>query len=137
MNLKGFLRKTPHFIAATVFALAAFPVSAKITFGDLNVSGDDGLLFSVNQSIPGSPRYKSLFQTSLGRQGPVGSPKLITCFPESVESLDGGNIIQFRNRYGTAWYNVKTSSLEWKDSFTSLYHLRVYDSYNLRNQIFF
>lgn len=41
------------------------------------------------------------------------STKILTCFPERMELLASGSVLQIRNRYGSARYSVADSTLTW------------------------
>ena len=101
------------FTAAVVIAIAAFPVLANVSFESLDLNGEDQLLFTAKHEIPGTPVYQSLFMTRLGKNKTEDSPKIMTCFPEQMELLNGGKTLQLRNRYGTAWYDTNSRSLSW------------------------
>ena len=103
-------------LAAWALVLAAFPVHARVSFGGLDLNERNELLFSVSQSIPGTPVYSSVFMSRLGKNKVEGSPQIITCFPERMELLHGGKTLQLRNRYGTAWYSVQEKKLRWVSS---------------------
>ena len=90
-----------------------FPVSAEISFDNLNLNNENFLIFSAYQNIPGTPAYKSLLLAHLDKKNTDGVPAMLTCFPEQLELLDGGSILQIRNRYGTAWYTDSNRTLSW------------------------
>ena len=86
---------------------------ATVKFADLDLNNSNQLLFTCEHKIPGLPDYKTLFITELNEDGNIPSPKILTCFPESMTLLQNGTILQLRNRYGTAQYNLSNSSLNW------------------------
>ena len=114
----GLLHKLHRLVVrATVTAVAAaFPVFAQVSFGAMDLNSDNALLFSVRQSVPGSPAYSSLFLTHLGKSAIEESPEILTCFPERMELLLDGSCLQVRNRYGTAWYSTVDRQLSWISS---------------------
>ena len=99
--------------AMCVLAFAAFPVNASVSFDGLDLSSDDRLLFSAKHSVPGTPDYSTLFAASLGKTSVESLPQILTCFPERMELLNGGSLLQLRNRYGTARYSVGDAKLKW------------------------
>ena len=107
-------------LLAAVFCAACIPVSAEIDFDNLALNSDNSLLFTVNQVLPGTPEYKSLFVTKLSKTGIAYEPEILTCFPEKMELLQEGKILQVRNRYGTAEYNIGNKSLKWESETNSI-----------------
>ena len=96
------------------FSLIIFSaVFCETTFSNLDINSTDEILFSVRQNNAGSIPYKSLFTAKIKDGETSGEPELITCFPEQMELLDNGNILQIRNRYGTARYDSRTQRLQW------------------------
>lgn len=108
-------RRTPLVLVLLLIA-AVMPAGAEISFDGLNINSDDYLLYSALQNIPGTPSYKSLLLAHLNKKSVDGSPSMLTCFPERMELLDGGAILQIRNSYGTAWYTASNKTLSWVSS---------------------
>ncbi len=107
-NLKRIL-----FIFVSLFSVSA--VFAGIRFGDAEINENDQIVYTIRHELPGTMSYGSLFTASI-KNGVLGSePKLLTCFPEKMEMLYGGAFLQIRNRYGTAWMNIRTKEIEWKN----------------------
>ena len=88
-------------------------LSAKISFGTYDINQNDEVLFSLSQNMPGTNSYSSLFYSKLANGSSQGMPELLTCYPEQMELLDEGTVLQIRNRYGTGRYNTKTDSFSW------------------------
>ncbi|MBQ2313825.1 MAG: polysaccharide deacetylase family protein [Treponema sp.] len=91
---------------------------AGIRFGNIDINAADNLLFTASQEMPGSGNCTSLFLARLGPLGAKESPRILTCWPERLETLGGGRILQVRNRYGTVRYtrsaaSLKNSTLKW------------------------
>ena len=63
--------------------------------------------------MPGTNSYSSLFYSKLVNGASKNLPELLTCYPEQLELLDEGTVLQIRNRYGTGRYNTKTDSFDW------------------------
>lgn len=103
----------------TVFLLGAFFAGfycfAGVKFGDADINNNDEILYTVRQEIPGAFSYRSLFKAKIENGAVSAKPALISCFPEQMELLGGGKILQVRNRYGTAWIDVASKSIEWKE----------------------
>ncbi len=94
---------------AAVFA-AAVVVPAEIAFEHPNINAQDEILFTVRHDVPGSPAYRTVFMGNAAKTGDAG---IITCFPEKMDVLSGGAVLQLRNRYGTARYAVADGTLAW------------------------
>src|SRR5574344_2432587 len=99
-------------IVRTVSACAVFAVSlplyAGILFGNPDLSGSDEVLFTVRQDIPGTDSYSSLFSVKIADGTAASLPEILTCYPEQMELLSGGTVLQLRSRYGTARYSSDT-----------------------------
>ena len=105
-------RITKRFLgaAAAFFAAAAFPVFAEISFENPDLNSQNDVLFTVHHTMPGSESYRTAFMANASK---TGSSKILTCFPEKMELLSGGAVLQIRNRYGTARYSSADGSLAW------------------------
>ncbi len=90
-----------------------FQAFAEISFGNPDINMNDEVLFTVRQNSTGANPYKSVFYTKLKDGAPQELPQLITCYPEQMELLSGGKILQIRNRYGTARYYRESGELKW------------------------
>lgn len=93
--------------AVTFFLLVS--VFAETTFSGGDINPENDVLFSVTTEVPGSSSYSTLFRKSLV----TGSIEQLTFFPEAIESLDSGRVVQIRNRFGTARYHVGSGNFEW------------------------
>lgn len=96
--------------AAVVFFTAAFCVYSEISFGEPDLNNQNKVVFTVNQNISGNDSYSTGFMADVSTLSDV---KILTCYPEKMEVLSHGNILQIRNRYGTARYSMQDSSLSW------------------------
>ena len=100
-------------VIAAVFVLGIlFPLSAKISFGTFDLNSNDEVLFSLSQNMPGTNAYSSLFYSKLVNGASKDTPELLTCYPEQLELLEDGTVLQIRNRYGTGRYNTKTEAFD-------------------------
>lgn len=102
--------------------LLGFCCFAKIKFGDADINENNEILYTIKQELPGTFSYRSLFKAKITDSETGGtvdfndsSSKMLTCFPEQMELILGGKYLQVRNRYGTAWINTETKSIEWKN----------------------
>lgn len=98
--------------AAAIFINSSF-LFAGNSFGSADLNKDDELVFTVNQDAAGTDPFTALFYTKLKNGKPESSPKLITCYPEKMELLENGTVLQIRNRYGIARYSSLTKKLKW------------------------
>ncbi len=103
------LRKI-KFMTAVVFFAAAFCVYSEISFENPNLNSQDKLLFSINHDFSGTPSYSTVF---LGDAKTLSDTKILTCYPEKMEVLSKGAVLQIRNKWGTARYNVYDNTLAW------------------------
>ncbi len=100
-------------ILCLVISLLSFSLFAGTSFGNPDLNLNDAILFTVKHNMVGTSPYQSLFYTALKDGKPKGTPKVITCYPEQMELLSGGDILQIRNRYGIARYSKKTGAITW------------------------
>lgn len=98
-------------ILAAAAALALFLEAAWADIGflspDINPSGD--VLFSLKADIPGAGAFTTLFRKRISD----GTLEQLTFYPEALESLAGGSILQVRNRLGTGRIDTKTLTFAW------------------------
>ena len=100
-------------ILCLVISLFTFSLSAGTSFGNPDLNLNDELLFTVRHNMVGTSPYKSLFYAALKDGKSDKAPEVITCFPEQMELLSGGDELQIRNRYGIARYSKKNSAITW------------------------
>ena len=88
---------------ATVFLLL---VSAclwgEMSFSSGFINQRDEVLFAVDTSILGMPGYRTLFKKDLK----TGDVEQLTFYPEEMELLLGGAVLQIRNRFGAVRYDA-------------------------------
>ncbi|MCQ2592739.1 MAG: polysaccharide deacetylase family protein [Treponema sp.] len=97
-----------------ITALCSFGAFARISFGTIDLNSQDEVLFTVKQDMTGTNPYRSLFYTKLKDGKAAFAPKVLTCFPEQMELLNNGEILQIRNRYGIGHYDIKNESFAWQ-----------------------
>ena len=85
-------------ILCLVLSLFSFSLSAGTSFGNPDLNLNDEILFTVKHNMVGASPYKSLFYAQLKDGYPETAPELLTCYPEQLELLSGGDILQIRNR---------------------------------------
>ena len=100
-------------ILCLVVSLFSFSLFAGTSFGNPDLNLNDEILFTVRHNMVGTSPYKSLFYAALKDGKPESAPEVITCYPEQMELLAGGEELQIRNRYGIARYSKKTGSIKW------------------------
>ncbi len=100
-------------ILCLVLSLFTFSLSAGTSFGNPDLNLNNEILFTVRHNMVGTSPYKSLFHAVLKDGKTEALPEVITCYPEQMELLSGGEELQIRNRYGIARYSTKTESLKW------------------------
>ncbi len=119
--MKKFMKKAAVCTAALAVMWAA---GAQTTFAGLDLNSSDGLLFTASTETPATLEHTNLYFATIGTQKGVAAteaPKLITCFPESLNVLSGGRIVQVNNGHGTAEYDRSTRTLTWKESIQDLF----------------
>lgn len=84
-------------IAFAAVALAsALAVHAGTSFEGLDLAEDGRLLFSASTGGDGSPRQSALFVADAA----TGAVSQLTAFPERMELLEGGRLLQVTNPFG-------------------------------------
>jgi len=96
------------FISTAALLCAAFAVWGQVSFENPDLNSKNQVLFTVHADIAGSPVYSTAFVSDLSREE---NTKILTCYPEKMELLSEGAVLQVRNRYGTARYSVAEGSL--------------------------
>ena len=84
--------------------------SAQVKFENPQINAGNEVLFTVSHNLKGTVSYKTLFMADASM---TDSDRILTCFPERMELLSNGAVLQVRNRYGTARYSVADSVLSW------------------------
>ena len=100
-------------ILCLLISLISFSAVAGTSFGNLDLNPNDEMLFTVRHNMVGTSPYKSLFKTVLKDGKAEKAPEVITCYPEQMELLSAGDLLQIRNRYGIARYSKKSGELVW------------------------
>jgi len=89
-------------IGLMVFILGT-SLYAEVGFEGLDLFSDGRLLYSVQISNPGANSHRGLFVTDLEKS----KSKILTAFPEKLELLDEGRIVQVRNSFGAFRFSSK------------------------------
>ncbi|MCQ2241812.1 polysaccharide deacetylase family protein [Treponema sp.] len=100
-----------NYLLGTIILVSATSVYAGVRLDDIDVGTDDRLLFTAEQKIPGVAEYKSLYCTKLGDEKIKSAPVLLTCFPERMELLDEGKILQVRNIDGLSRFSTEEGKI--------------------------
>lgn len=100
-----------NYLLGTIILVSASSVYAGVKLDDIDVASDDRLLFTSEQKVPGVAEYKSLYCTKLGDEKITSAPVLLTCFPERIELLDEGKILQIRNKDGLSRYSTEEGKI--------------------------
>ncbi|MBQ9623600.1 MAG: hypothetical protein IJR39_09770 [Treponema sp.] len=103
-------RKFAFLLSAFLISNSSFLTSlaAQVKFENPQINADSKFLFTVSHNLGGTIPYKTLFLADATK---TDATKIITCFPERMEMLAGGSVLQVRNRYGSARYSVADSTL--------------------------
>lgn len=128
------IKKTFFFIFSFLFLiLMDLPASPSVKFENPEINSESKVLFTVENQNEHSPdgikKFSTLFLSDLSplqknqfnlpknqkSQNPpnLKDAKILTCFPEELELLSGGSVLQIRNRYGTARFSVPDETLAW------------------------
>jgi peptidoglycan/xylan/chitin deacetylase (PgdA/CDA1 family) len=94
---------------ALSLVLSAVPAFSEISFLDPDINNANDVLFTVRADIPGRETCKTLFMKRVGAQ----TIEQLSFYPEAMESLLDGTVLQVRNRFGTARWDTAMSSFSW------------------------
>src|SRR5579864_2450642 len=76
--------------------LAASSALAQVTFSGLDLSPTDRLLFAATTRWPDDGSYDTLFLADARTR----AMRQLTFFPEDVQLLQNGDVLQIQNRFG-------------------------------------
>ena len=93
-----------------ILSTIASSLFAEIYFGTPDINSDSKIVFPVTHEIIGEQSFTTAIYADAATSSDV---KIITCFPEKMELLSEGAVLQIRNRYGNARYSVADSTLTW------------------------
>ena len=99
-----------HCLLLILFFLGSNSLHAQVKFENPQINAESKVLFTVSHKLSGTIPYKTLFLADASKKD---STKIITCFPERMELLANGAVLQVRNRYGSARYSIADSTLSW------------------------
>jgi len=100
---------------ALFFCLA--PAIAEISFSNPDINAKGAALFTVTAGVPGNGRYDTLFLKDI----PGDRLEQLTFYPEAMDALLGGSVLQVRNRFGTGRYDTRNGSFRWIDDYKPFY----------------
>lgn len=112
--------RTYFFSFFLIVLTAEAPVFAGIQFGGGDINKNDDVLFTVRHTIPGLCSYRTLFTINVKDSPSKHFPQILTCYPEQMEVLDGGKLIQIRNRYGTAHFSTEKRTVVWNRTVSAI-----------------
>ena len=92
------------------FSFFLIPSFSQVKFENPQINAESKVLFTVSHNLGGTVSYRTLFMADASQ---TDSTRILTCFPERMELLSNGAVLQVRNRYGTARYSVADSTLSW------------------------
>lgn len=104
------------FLFVVFFAIISAFAFARITFGTTDLNSNDEVLFTVRQEMTGMNPCSSLYYAKLKDGSPAKQPLLLTCYPEQMELLRDGTVLQIRNRFGIAQFNTITENFRWVEA---------------------
>ncbi len=105
------MKKLFLFFLVPVFTFSVF---AKTSFNSLDLNDNNEILFTVKNDLRGTISYESLFYAEIDNGIAKDTPEILSCYPESMELIKNGRILQIRNRFGRAEYSNDTTFFTWK-----------------------
>ncbi len=96
------------------FGIPSFSQSS-VSFPDVDLNGSDGLLFTA-EVTRGTETWKNLYNTTISQnpnanQASSNDVALLNCYPQKLDSLQGGKFLQVRNADGTFMYSSDNKTL--------------------------
>lgn len=99
-------------------------VFAQSKFSGLDLNSNNTLLFTEEKILSSAFSNKNLYCVDLQKSSNLDSmslaqaaktePSLITCYPEKIDVLLGGSILNIYNHEGVAQYSLEKNTLSWK-----------------------
>lgn len=86
-------------------------VFSKISFDKLDLNKNDELLFLTCNETTGIAKYNALLTARISTENADFSPRCLSFYPEQMELLENGTILQIRNTYATAKYDILNHKL--------------------------
>ncbi len=105
-----------NFSAFCLFFAFIFSAISEISFDNPQINESNKILFTVTHDLTGTHSYRTLFTVDAANNKKVD---VLTCFPEKMELLSDGKMLQIRNRYGVARYSFVDSNLTWISRFST------------------
>lgn len=97
------------FAILTFVAIFLLPAFAELSFLAPDINSGNDILFRIETGVPGNGAYRTLFR----KNADTGKMEQLTFYPEAMETLSEGTILQLRNRFGTGRYDAKTEAFSW------------------------
>lgn len=104
-------------ISRLCLCFALVPLFAEISFLSPDINNRNEVLFSVKADIPGGSPYQTLFLDGID----TGKLEQLTFYPEAMESLSGGTVLQIRNRFGSGRYDTRSGDFAWLNDYRPFY----------------
>ena len=112
MNKRFYVLGLKKIIFILLLIFISSPIFAKTSFQVYDIDSSNNLLYSAKLDFPGAAASASLFKIRLDKTHALGNPVPLTCVPEQMELLTE-NVVQLRNTFGTARYDMKNGKLVW------------------------
>lgn len=107
-------------IVLLILSISFSTLFSQTTFSGLDINLENSLLFSSETVSMSGKTHKNLYTAELNlsqKELKINSPQLITCYPEKIEVLKSGSLIQIRNSEGIAKYSLEDDTLLWDEGF--------------------
>ena len=106
-------KKMKSIISTVSLILCIVPLFADVSFSAPDINARNEVLFTVTADIPGAASYQTLFVKNIDS----GKTDQLTFYPEAMESLLSGSVLQIRNRFGTGRYDSRSDAFSWIDDY--------------------
>ena len=100
------MKKIAILIAVVLSVSSAF---AEMSFSGPDINAGNEALFSVVTGVPGNGQYRTLIRKNVDSL----KTEQLTFYPESMETLSNGAVLQLRNRFGTGRFDTRTDTFSW------------------------
>ena len=104
-------------VLSVICVFNVFLLFSQSTFSGLDLDAENTLIFTEEKFTTSENSHKNLYkatiQSKIENQAISENPKLLTCYPENMNILNGGKLLEIYNAEGIAQYSVSENTLTW------------------------
>lgn len=96
---------------------SSFSLFSQSTFSGLDLDSKNTLIFTEEKFTTSKNFHKNLYSATIQSENPsqaaISEAKLLTCYPEKMDVLLQGKLLEIHNSEGIAQYSVTDNKLTW------------------------